>query len=717
MSNTLKISQHHLDKKALVYIRQSSQHQVQNHLESQRRQYELQHRANALGWTNDRCLIIDEDLGISGARSENRPGYQKLISMIALKEVGIVFSIEVSRLARNCLDWYELLEVASTFQVLIGDEDAIYDPSDFNDRLLLGLRGTISEVELQQIKVRMSRGRMNKARRGELEYRVPIGYERDHNGKVRKTADKSVEETINEVFRLFKHIQSVRGVLKEMNRRQMEMPHFSDAPGFGRQIHWRAPVYDAIYNILKNEFYAGTYIYGKKKSSYNPVTKKQTIQTVDSKDWDVYIPNHHPAYVSLNDYHDNVKTISENGHAKKMSRGAPREGSALLQGIVFCAKCGRKMRPRYSEKKCYYCCDADHRRRGEPVCGWASARRIDDRVQSLMLDVLNEGTIDLSFQVMKKYKEEHTVEQKLSEKTLARLEYEANLARRRYESVDPENRLVASTLETEWNEKLSALHSARESHERKFSRPIGPELSVKKVKSELENIHHLWKSNHLEMTGRKQIIRTIIDRVTLKTSGKVINVEVIWQGGVVTRVDVPKYLFSDFRILERITDLAAEKTDKEIAETLNREGMKTHKGKPWTTRRVMDFRLSNAIASSFTLSEDYRLADGGFISTGELGRILGVKVTTIQKWYHMGVLRGQHAGGQSSIWIRSEPDLVARLNGTAKIGPSANSISKLAKTLNKSIKETVLWASQEGLEIVRVRRGSQYRFYVQPTQQ
>lgn len=247
-----KILPGHLARKAVVYVRQSSLQQVEQNVESQRRQYALVDRAKTLGWAESRCLVIDEDLGKSGSHSENRPGYQRLVSMLALREVGLVLGIEVSRLARNCLDWYQMLELASAFDVLIADEDSVFDPRDFNDRLLLGLKGTISEVELYQIKARMMRGRMNKARRGALELCLPVGYERGPDGTTCKSSDVAVRTAIDAIFSLFHQLRSVRAVLRELRRRRAELPYHTSVPGLGRRVSWRPPLYEVIYNIIRN---------------------------------------------------------------------------------------------------------------------------------------------------------------------------------------------------------------------------------------------------------------------------------------------------------------------------------------------------------------------------------------------------------------------------------------------------------------------------------
>lgn len=714
MSAANKILSVHLERRAVVYVRQSSPQQVENNLESQRRQYALRERAVVLGWRADQVVVIDDDLGISGAHSENRPGYQRLVSMLALREVGLVLGIEFSRLARNCLDWYQLLEVASAFGVLIADEDTVCDPSDFNDRLLLGLRGTISEVELHQIQSRMSRGRMNKAQRGDLEVTLPIGYERDNEAKTRKTADQAVRSAVQNVFALFRQLRSLRGVLKELRRRGAELPYWSQAPGLPKRLAWRPPTYDAIYSMVRTPAYAGVYVYGRRKRHYDPVAKKTHVEMVPSSQWEVVIPDHHEGYVTRDEYDENQTILRNNGYAAAMSRGAAREGSALLQGLVYCKRCGHKMRPRYTSRRYYYYCDQEHRRRGEPICGRASAMRVDGVFEELFLEVLNDGTVDLTFQLARRHRDEMASLRKQWDQKLQRLEYEANLARRRYESVDPENRLVTSTLEQEWNQRLEALEQAKADFARHFQPAKAEGVGIDEVKAALRTLPERWRSDMLSIEEKKEMVRSVVDKIFLNTQGKVVRVEILWQGGTLTELDVPKYLFTAGRIYHRVAALAGERTDGEIAELLNQEGTRTVKGKPWTSRRVMDFRLSNGIPSGFTTSSKARLPDSGHLSSGELAAHLGVNVATIQKWFRVGILEGRQTGRQAQLWVRADDDAVARLNGSAPVDSTAISMRHLMKTTGKPERDIVEWAKREGHRILRVRRGKTACFYVQP---
>lgn len=704
----------HLNRLAVIYIRQSSPLQVEQSTESRYRQYQLAERASEMGWPAQRCVVIDDDLGISGANSYNRPGYQRLVSMVALRQVGIILGLEVSRLARNCLDWYQLLEVAAAFDVLIADEDGVYDPADFNDRMLLGLKGTFSEIERYQIRARMLRARLNKARRGELAVQLPVGFEYDvATGKVRLSVDQSVRHAIAAVFHLFRQLGSVRSVLVHLHREGLELPYKAVNRGLGSKVLWRRPSYDHIYNMLINPVYAGVYCYGKRKTRDDPVAQKRQVVRVDRSEWEVVIPEHHEGYISYSQFGENIETLRNNSYAFEMSQGAPREGPALLQGLAYCQHCGLRMRVRYHMGSAYYCCDRDQRRFGERVCCWASAKRVDAVVEELLLGVLNEGTLELSLEHERKLQEEERQTDRQWREKLQRLEYESNIARRRYELVDPENRLVARTLETDWNAKLAELEVAKQEYQRRDKRS---ELSstLEEMREMVSNLSQYWHGGGLEPQDKKDLIRCVVERVFLRREKKVIKVEVAWFGGARSELDVPKYLFTPGRIYHRVVELARSHTDAEIAEILDAEGSRTVKGRRWTARRIMDFRLSNGIASGLTASRKMRMHDSGYVRSSEVAEGLGVHQSTVQRWFQLGVLEGKQDGEKTQLWINWTPEIAKRLDGSAAPRTEMVSVRRLCADQNKHPDEILLWSHSQGHEIFRLRRGSSFRFYVLP---
>ncbi|MFQ5874134.1 MAG: recombinase family protein [Dehalococcoidia bacterium] len=712
-----KVLPTHLKRQAVIYIRQSSPQQVQENLESQRRQYQLTERAQSLGWPAAQCLVIDDDQALSGAQSYNRSGYQHLISLIALRQVGIVLGLEVSRLARNNLDWYQLLELAAAFDVLIADEDGLYDPANFNDRLLLGLKGTISEAELYQMRARMVRGRLNKARRGELTWPPPVGLEVDPlTQKTRPAVDQSVRHSLELVFHLFRQLHSTRGVLHYFYREGLELPYRRSRRGLGSEIGWRRPSYDALYQILTHPAYAGVYGYGRRQRQVDPLTHAVHFQRLDRSQWTVFIPDHHPGYITLAEFEQNQRILENNGHLYPKSQGAASKGPALLQGLVYCQHCGYKMRVRYSQGKPSYTCDIAHRRFGEPVCNRASARRVDALVEELFLTVVQPQTLELSLSCQEKLRAEAALVDRSWQEKLQRLTYQAELARRRYELVDPENRLVAQTLEAEWNRRLMELEEARRAYERE--RPTACELSsaVAQMQHVVAHLREYWFAETMTDQDKKELLRCLIERVFLESRGKVIGVRVYWYGGASSELDVPKHLFSAPHLYHRIEELARHHTDPEIADSLNQAGIKTVKDKPWTARRVMNFRLFHRIASGFTTHAELRLPETGYITSAEAAAQLGVSQSTIQRWYKLGILSGKHDGGQSPLWIRWTPEVMDRLQGGATPDPRMAPVRSLCRAQGRSSDQVMVWARQAGHEIYRLRRGSKLLFFVLPTE-
>lgn len=709
-----KIQERHRQRLAVIYVRQSSLLQVEHHAEGRDRQYQLVERAQRLGWPAARCLVIDDDMGISGAHSHNRPGYQRLITMIALREVGLVLGLDVSRLARNSLDWYQLLELAGAFDVLIADEDGVYHPGDFNDRLLLGLKGTLSEVELYQIRARLVRGQLNKAKRGELVTRLPIGLEYDELTRtIRLAVDQSVRHAVELVFQRFRQVRSVRGVLHALVQDGIELPH--DMLVAGRHtVVWRPASYEVIYNILTNPTYAGVYCYGRRQREVDPLTHTVQMRRRSREDWLVFLPDHHPGYITLAEFDANQAALENNRMQYPQSQGAPGRGPALLQGLVICYHCGHKMRVRYSRGRPYYTCDVAHRRWAEPICNRASAARVDALVEELVLSVVNSETLAASLAYDQQLREEALLVDRAWQEKLQRLEYQAELARRRYEFVDPANRLVAQTLETEWNARLLELEAAKREYATQRLTDQDLTSTLAELQEVVSHLRDYWYGTTITEQEKKELLRCLIVDVRLENHGKVLRAQVQWQGGTVTALDVPKYLFSTPAIYHRISRLAESHPDAEIATILNAEGLTTAKGKAWTARHVMDFRHSNAIPSRFSNAPRLRVPDSPYLTSAEAAAQLGIEQTTVQKWYKLGLLQGKHAGGQSQLWIVWTEDVRHRLSGQAVPDPRLVSVRMLCRTQEKSPEEILRWAQAEGYAIYRLRRGTAMRFFILP---
>lgn len=711
-----KVLSMHTSRQAVIYVRQSSPQQVQENLESQRRQYQLTERAQTLGWIAAQCLIIDDDQALSGAQSANRPGYQRLVSLIALRQVGLVLGIEVSRLARNNLDWYQLLELAAAFDVLIADEDGLYDPSDFNDRLLLGLKGTISEAELYQIRARMLRCRLNKAQRGELACPLPIGLDYDAvTGLPRLAVDESVRHAVEQVFHLFGRLHSLRSVLHYLHREGLELPYRVLHRGSSPELGWRQASYDALHQMLTNPVYAGVYCYGRRQHQKDPLTHTEHVRWLERSRWTVFLPEHHPGYLPLAEFETNQQILKNNRPKFPESQGATQRGPALLQGLVYCQHCGAKMRVRYSNREPYYTCDAANRRFDEPVCNRASAKRVDALVEELFLTVVNAETLELSRSYYDKLRMEASLVDRAWQEKLQRLTYHANLARRRYERVDPENRLVARTLETDWNERLQELEAAQTAYA--HQRPTDAELvsAAAQMQRVVGHLAEHWFAEGLNVQDKKDLLRCLIERVFLERQPKTIRVRVQWYGGASTELEVPKYLFSAPQLYHRIRDLAREHPDAEIAQLLNESEIKTVKGRPWNPRRVMDFRRSNAISSEFTTQTQLRSTESGYVTSAEVAQRLAVSQSTIQKWYRVGLVSGKHATDQTQLWIRWSDEMLDRLKGNASLDPRMVSVRSLCLKQHKPFEEVIAWALQAGHRLYRLRWGSKLAFFVLPT--
>jgi hypothetical protein len=502
-------------------------------------------------------------------------------------------------------------------------------------------------------------------------------------------------------------------VLRYLRRAGLEVPRRVVVRGMGSAVRWQPPSYDALYHILTNPLYAGVYCFGKRRSRVNPLTHERHTVTVARPDWDVFLPDHHAGYIDLRQYEDNMARLEANRPDFLLGPGAPREGRALLQGVVYCQHCGLRMRVRYQGQGAYYTCDRDQRRFDAPLCCRASAARVDGLVEELVLGVLNAGTVELALAQERLLADEEAQRERQWREKLQRLEYAATLARRRYEMVDPTNRLVAQTLETDWNTALVEVEGATAEYRRQHE-PYALRSTLAQIREVVAQFPAHWYGGTLEPQDKKEILRCLIERVFLRRDEKVIRAEVVWQGGARTMLDVPKYLFTSGAIYRRVAELAHDHADAEIAAALNAAGCRTVKGHPWTARRVMDFRLSNEIPSGLSASPAMRLAASGYHTSGEVAAFLGVEQATVQHWVADGVLDGRHGGRQSQLWIRWTPEVEQRLDGRAPFDPRMLSTRRLCRERHATPGEVFRWAHAEGHAIVRLRRGTTHRFYILP---
>jgi len=601
-----KITPEHLSRTAFVYVRQSTMDQVQNNHESRRRQYALADHARKLGW-ND-VEVIDDDLGRSGCGIA-RPGFQKLLSAICEGRVGAVVSIEASRLARNGRDWHTLLDFCGLVGTLILDEDGVYDPRNPNDRLLLGMKGTMSELELSLFRQRSQEALKQKAGRGELFLTVAVGYVKAPNDRIEKDPDRRVQEAISLAFAKFSELQTVRQVHLWMRQEQLPMPSVQYGTE-GRRIVWKLPVYNTLYHLLTNPVYAGAYVFGRTGSRTTIEDgQKRVVRGFrkERSEWEVLILDHHSGYVSWADFERNQLLITDNANGKSfMSRGSVRRGEALLSGLLRCGHCGRKLHVAYSGAEGNvgrYHCRGGHLNHGGDRCISFGAMRVDRAVSAEVIRRLQPLGVQAALDALEEQRVASGDKARQVDLALEQARYEAARAHRQYDAVDPANRLVAADLEQRWNDRLSAVRALEEE---RSALAAAPQLQLSEAERERllalgADVELAWNSPSATAPTRKRIIRTLIDEVVVKVEDNTFELTVRWQGGDHTPLSVTKSRAGQHRwtadgdVVELVTALARQMPDYAIAAVLNRAGKKTGRGNSWTRSRVCGLRNSRDI--------------------------------------------------------------------------------------------------------------------------
>jgi len=658
-----KITPEHLARQAIVYIRQSTADQVINNLESQRRQYGLADRARQLGWSD--VAVIDDDLGRSGGGIA-RPGFEKLLAAICEGRVGAVVSIEASRLARNGRDWHTLLEFCGLVGSLIIDEDGVYDPCHPNDRLLLGMKGTMSEMELSVLRQRSVEALKQKARRGELFMTVAVGYVRVGNNRIEKDPDRQVTEALGLVFAKFTEMQSVRQVHLWFRHERIPLPAVIYGAE-GRRIEWKLPVYNTIHHILTNPIYAGAYAFGRTGSRISIEGGRKKVMRgyrKEQKDWEVLIPNHHEGYLSWTDYERNLAVIADNANGKTpMSRGALRRGEALLAGLIRCGHCGRKLHVAYSGKDGNtgrYHCQGGFINHGGDRCISFGGMRINREVGAEVIERLQPLGIEaaLAAQVARGRANEDKRHQ--IELALERARYEVARARRQYDAVDPDNRLVASELEKRWNERLTVVRSLQSELEGLTASPV-TELTLadrERLMTLGADLQRAWTSSGVTSETRKRIVRTLIDEIIVRVEDNALNLVIRWHGGDHSALKVKKNRSGQHRwsaegeTIDLVRVLARQLPDKAIAPVLNRAGKTTGRGNGWTQSRVCSLRNHNAIP---TYREGER-QERGEVTLDEAAAILSVSPSTVRRLINDGQLSANQLC-KGAPWIIRAVDL------------------------------------------------------------
>lgn len=656
----LKVGADHLRRDAFLYVRQSSLRQVFENTESTKRQYALRERAVALGWPIERVHVIDSDLGLSGAQARDRDGFQHLVTEVALGHAGIVLGLEVSRLARNNADWHRLLELAAMSRTLILDEDGVYDPASFNDRLLLGLKGTMSEAELHILKSRLQGGILNKARRGELEIPLPVGLVYDGAGRVVQDPDRQVRDSVATLFAAFRDLGSASAVVRRLRAQEVMFPR-RIRRGIGKgDLLWGELDVSRALQILHNPRYAGAFAYGRTRIAFN-AQLRPVQRGVKQQDWPVLIRDAHEGYIDWPEFERNQHKLRQNLGFSLGERGSmPREGNALLQGRLLCGKCGSRMRVHYENlsgqlRPYYRCAEEVVRRAGKP-CQWVHGLAVDAAIGALLLQTVAPAAIEVALAVQEEIVQRIEQATARRQAQLERARYEAELARRRYAKVDPDNRLVADALEAEWNQRLRELdHLQRENERQNHDEQTRLDAPARqRIVDVARDFPRVWSDSRTSALERKRMLALLIEDVTL-VAGPSIAVHVRWRGGRTQSLCVAKpQPIAQIRktppdVVKLIDELLETSTDTQVAARLNELGHRNWRGVPFSPKKVIVVRTAYKLRSRFE-----RLRQRGMLTGEEMAQKLGVSATTVHQLGRQGVL-ARHLYGNNHRCLYEPP--------------------------------------------------------------
>ena len=656
--STGQVTAAHLARQAILYVRQSSLQQVHEHRESTARQYDLQRRARALGWAAEQVVIIDEALGLSGASAEARSGFQRLVGEVGLGRVGVVMGLEVSRLARNSTDWHRLLEICALAETLILDEDGIYDPSHFNDRLLLGLKGTMSEAELHVLHARLQGGMLNKARRGELYMNPPLGYVWA-GARLALDPDAAIQAAVRLLFETFRRTGSAGQVVRHFAREGLRWPRRLRTGVRAGEVVWVPLEHFRVLDVLHNPRYAGAFVYGRTRQRKVIIGAQVRNRKLPCAEWKVFLPNVHPAYIPWEEFEANQTTLRGNAHGYGTDRWTTpaREGAALLQGLVLCGRCGRRMSVRYAVRHGRphpeYTCERDGIQTGQRACQTVPGTVVDQAVAAAVLEAVTPAALDVALEVFEELRARKAEIDRCRRAEVARLREDAELAQRQFLLVRPEHRLVADTLERQWNEKLAQVAAAEEA----YRRTVEAEGSAL-TRADRDRIHALatdlpqvWADPRTPMRERKRMLRLLLEDVTLRKGEQTIHMQLRWKGGATSALERPRPLSApDLRrtpaaIVEEIRALATAQTDGQIAATLNGRWRRTGAGQSFTRLRVRTLREAYGIPSLAA-----HLRQAGWLTPVEIAAQLDVHYSTAKRFAREGVLRAVPADDKGD-WL------------------------------------------------------------------
>lgn len=641
-----KVTSDHLRRDAYLYVRQSTLRQVAENTESTKRQYGLRQRAVALGWPAERVVVIDEDLGMSAARHSERSGFERLVAEVGMGRAGIVLGLEVSRLARSSTQWHRLLEICALSDTLILDEDGLYDPGHFNDRLLLGLKGTMSEAELHVIRARMLGGLRSKARRGELKLPLPTGLVYDSAGRVVRDPDERVRAAVELFFETFRRTGSAVATVRHFRDQDLLFPVRPRSGTHQGEVILRPLTHGRALKMLRNPRYAGAFAYGRTRTRRTPEGQTRTRQ-LPRTEWQVLLPDAHEAYITWAQYESNLRRLSENAQAYGADRRSPpREGPALLQGIAVCGRCGSRMRVRYHVRTDStivpsYICEAHRIYRGGSTCQNVHGKALDEAIGELLVEVVTPLNLEVALAIEDELRTRAEEMDRLRRQHVESARYEAQLAERRYRRVDPDHRLVADALEADWNHALRNLAEAQETYERQ--RADDPAYLDKDRRQEIlalaTDFPRLWNDPRTPSREKKRMAQLLIEDVTLSKTDA-IAAHVRFRGGATRTLTLPiprsgrELRRTDPAIIERIDRLLDHHTEEEIAELLNTDGLRTGAGLLWTHKRVQDLRRRHNLKSRYE-----RLREQGLWTVKEMAKYLGITPVAVGKRRAAGTLQ------------------------------------------------------------------------------
>ena len=714
-----KIKTTHLERCAYVYVRQSTAAQVQYNRESTDRQYKLTERALRLGWPQPQIKIVDEDLARSGSGTSDRHGFTMMTAEVALGHVGLILSIEVSRVARNNTDWYRLLDLCGVTDTLIGDEDGLYHPGLFNDRLLLGLKGTMAEAELHVIRARLEGGIRNKAARGELRRGLPVGFVwGEEDGEVLFHPDEAAAQAIRCVFEKFSEVGSVRQVWLWLRSQDISFP----SSNYSNEIQWVTPTYTGIHKVLTNPVYAGAYTYGKTHQERyvdQAGHVRKRVRHVPRSKWAVLIRDHHKGFIDWETYEMNQSRIAKNTRpAAHQATGAIREGSALLQGIATCGRCGRHLRVYYQGRHStpgYYCAANNIANGRGHHCLRVGGVRIDEAVSQAFLDAITPAGIEAALIAEKNIEANHEAAYTQWRLKVERIRYESDRAERRYRSVEPENRLVARSLEAEWEKKLGELALAEAELARRIGQRSGPLTDEERTRINAlgADLKRVWETATTNDRDRKELLHALLEEVNIAVVESTAHVTLRWKGGAVLELNVGlKCRFippirTDEDTIDLVRRLAVHYPDAIIAGTLNRQGRQTALGDRFTQGKVGNLRRYWKIPR---FEPSTRPEEGELVTVAKAAQILGIATSTMHRWLADGFVGGEQLTPGAPWRIRISKEIRERFVEAAPEGyvPIVD-----AMRLLRVSRQTVLQRVKRGvIPAVHVRSGKRNGLYI-----